>query len=73
MALFIFILILFDMLVNYLTMSTQHDYVSLIVFVNAGLLFFILLVDLVNSTVRKIRRNYRTGKGIYDMYSHEHP
>ena len=69
MALLIFILILFDMLVN----STQHDNVLFIVLFNAGLIFFILLVDLVNSTARRYRRNYQIGKGITDMYGHEHP
>lgn len=70
MPLFIgILLILIDMLVN----STQHSNVEFIVLFNAGLIFFILLVDLVNSTVKRLRRNYRTGKGIYDMYRHEHP
>ena len=69
MPLFIGILILVDVLVN----LTQHDNVVFIVFFNAGLIFFILLVDSVHSTVRRYRRNYQIGKGITDMYMHEHP
>ncbi len=69
----VFILILVDMLVNYLTLVTQHDYVSFIVFFNAGLILLILLIDSISSSVSRFRRNYQLGQGISDIYGHEHP
>jgi hypothetical protein len=65
-------LILVDMLVNYLTLLTQHDYVSFIVFFNAGMILFILILDLTIVAVRRIRTNYVVGEGLTDLYKHEH-
>ncbi len=69
MRLFIWILILVDMFVNW----TRHDDVLFTVLFNAGLLFIILLVYSVKSWVGGFSRNYQVGKGINDMYRHEHP
>ena len=74
------IFILFDMLVNYQTLVTKQpffsavstDYVSFIVFFNAGLLLFIFVVDLLIAAWRRFRTNYIVGEGITDLYHHEH-
>ena len=76
---FRFILILFDMLVNYQTLVTKQpffpgvsmDYVPFIVFFNAGMLLFIFFVDLITVVWRRMRTNYVVGEGLTDLHRHE--
>ena len=73
------ILILVDMLVNYQTMVTKQpffpgvsmDYVWFIVLFNAGMILFILFVDLITVAWRRFRTNYVVGEGITDLHKHE--
>ncbi len=73
-------LILVDMFVNYQTLVTHQpfipalsmDYVPFIVFFNAGMILFILIVDLITAAWRRLRTNYVVGEGLTDLYRHEH-
>ncbi len=73
------IFILFDMYVNNQTLVTKQpffsgvskDYVSFIVIFNAGMIFFIFLIDLIDTALRRIRTNYTVGEGLTDLYKHE--
>lgn len=75
-----FIFILFDVYVNNQTLVTKQpffsgvsmDYVSFIVLFNAGMIFFIFLIDLIDTAMRRIRTNYTVGEGLTDLYKHEH-
>ena len=48
------------------------DYGQSIILCNAGMISFILLIDLINAVVRRWTANYHIGAGITDMYGHEH-
>ncbi len=48
------------------------DWGQSIILCNAGMICFILLVDLINAFGRWWFGNYRVGKGINYMYGHEH-
>lgn len=72
-------LILVDMGVNYQTLLTHRpiiaalsmDYVSFIVFFNAGMMLFIFLIDLIGAAWGRLRTNYIVGQGLTDLHRHE--
>ena len=74
------IFILVDMFVNYQTLVTKQpffpgvsmDYVPFIVLFNAGMIFFICFIDMINATLNRYRLSEEIGEGILDLYHHEH-
>lgn len=72
--------ILADMLVNYQTLITNRpaitalsmDYVPFIVLFNAAMIIIICAVDYAIVKWRSYRSNYKVGKGLTDLYQHEH-
>lgn len=75
------IFILFDMFGNFQTLSAHQpfitvlstmDYGQFIVLFNAAMIIIICVVDYIIVKWRGYRSDYKIGRGLNDLYMHEH-